>query len=523
MKLIDKVKKNLEDYLTKFLILKMKESSKVSIQEYMSFTDNVIFNKILFRGQPKELIQLYSYLDMDDTAFWKQSSTSKDMRKIHCGLPNILCKSISNLVVSDFIGIDIDNDEYKKLWEEIEQDNNFYKSFQKILNKVLSEGDGCIKIIYNPNISDYPILHYVEALNVNYKYEYDRLKEVIFRTDYKLDNKNYHLLEYYGKGYIRYKLYDEDKNEFPLNTIEDLKDLKDIEFLNEEGKLDNDIILAVPIKIFESSLFIDRGESIFNGRQQKFDFADQCYSELSQHLKTNRSRCYMPSSFIPKDEQGNLLDTNSYTNNYIMLDTSRVMNGNNPLKVEVESPNLQVDAYVSAFYQAVSDCLLGLVSPATLGFDVKKMDNAEAEREKQGQTIATRATIVSEFSDCLEKIVFYSLKSFYVMNNMFFDDRFEIGVNFGEYVQSSTEKRISTMKEALPGKCLISYELMVDELWGDSLTEDEKLEEINRLKALNDGGSVELNDLYNEDGEDTQIEEPIEEDIQNEDIEKEEE
>ena len=49
------------------------------------------------------------------------------------------------------------------------------------------------------------------------------------------------------------------------------------------------------------------------------------------------------------------------------------------------------------------------MSPSTLGIDVKKLDNAEAQREKEKATLYSRNNIVGQLQKVLPKACRYSI------------------------------------------------------------------------------------------------------------------
>lgn len=56
-----------------------------------------------------------------------------------------------------------------------------------------------------------------------------------------------------------------------------------------------------------------------------------------------------------------------------------------------------------------------------------------------------------------------------------------MSVNFGEYANPSFESQVETVSKARQGG-LMSVETSVDELYGDSKSEDWKAEEVQRIK-----------------------------------------
>ena len=126
-------------------------------------------------------------------------------------------------------------------------------------------------------------------------------------------------------------------------------------------------------------------------------------------------------------------------------------------------------------------CLQGLISPSTLGIDTKKLDNAEAQREKEKTTLYTRQTIIYALQYCIEGLI---NKVFKVINTMqkqpLEDTKAEIG--FGEYANPSFESQIETVGKAKT-QGVMSIESIIEELYGDSKTDEWKAEEIKRIKA----------------------------------------
>ena len=121
------------------------------------------------------------------------------------------------------------------------------------------------------------------------------------------------------------------------------------------------------------------------------------------------------------------------------------------------------------------------MSPSTLGIDVKKLDNAEAQREKEKATLYTRNKIVNKLQEILPKLVrnvLLARDTYYKQESR----ETEITVSFGEYANPSFESQVETISKAKSGG-IMSLEASVDELYGDTKDETWKSEEVTRLKA----------------------------------------
>lgn len=121
------------------------------------------------------------------------------------------------------------------------------------------------------------------------------------------------------------------------------------------------------------------------------------------------------------------------------------------------------------------------MSPSTLGIDVKKLDNAEATREKEKATLYTRNNIVNQLQKVLPKLVKMTLQAIDTLNNSTTQD-IDVDVTFGEYANPSFESQVETVSKAKQGG-IMSVEASVDELYGDTKDDGWKQEEVARLKA----------------------------------------
>lgn len=93
----------------------------------------------------------------------------------------------------------------------------------------------------------------------------------------------------------------------------------------------------------------------------------------------------------------------------------------------------------------------------------------------------------------------------------------EVSVNFGEYANPSFESQVETVSKARQGG-LMSVETSVDELYGDSKSEDWKAEEVQRIKEEQGiAGEEEKSELDDVDLTDTGNEPDKPEDIANQD------
>lgn len=480
MRWIEKVSNSIKKGVRSWLNVQEATPVQILIDETLDYEANAIKNRIWYRGDSNELQQLYEQIEsgVDKYKFWAcRSSTGMEIRKIHTGLPALIVDTLEGIVTSDMT-IDISEDQIARdLWKNISDDNKFEKKLGKAVKETLYIGDGAFKISFDTEISMYPIIEYYPGDRIELVTERGRIREIVFKTLYKHDRKQYVLYEHYGFGSIRYELYRGD-HKVDINSIPQTKDLCDMDFgpTNREEKY----MLAVPIQFYESGKWDERGQSIFDKKIDAFDAFDEAWSQWMDALRAGRAKEYIPECLIPRDPNtGELMKPNHFDNRYIKTDSDMSESARN--QIDLEQPQIPHESYLATYITALDLCLQGLISPSTLGIDVKKLDNAEAQREKEKATLYTRDTVIDSLQEDVTQLVKISIRAY----NEFHKKEgkpVKVTVEFGEYANPSFESQIETIGKARSNQ-IMSVETAVEELYGDDKDDEWKKEEVARLKA----------------------------------------
>lgn len=475
MRWLTTLNENIKRGIRSWLNIQPSNPYGIQIQEIMDFELNAIRNRIWYRGDGNELEQLYQQSEeyADRYKFWACRCTAgMEMRKIHTGLPGLIVKVLTAVVLADMNDFEFESGKQEELWKEIEKKNAFRKKMNRVLRQVLYIGDGAWKVTVNTKKSQYPIIQWYPGDRIELIYDGDDLREVVFKTPYKAHRKQYVLYEHYGYGYIRSELYLGEK-EVDLTAIDQTRELKN-------WKFDPGIILAVPLQVYESVKWEGRGGSIFDGKLDSFDAFDEAWSQWMDALRAGRARTYIPESLAPRNPAtGEMLKPNPFDNRYFMGDNDMSENADN--KVQTEQPVIPHDSYLASYVTALDLCLQGIVSPNTLGIDVKKLDNAEAQREKEKTTLYTRNAIVEALQNTLPELISACLNCYNTLMNQPIEE-VKVNIPFGEYANPSFESQVETVTKGKQGG-VMSIEAAVEELYGDSRDEEWKAEEVKRLKA----------------------------------------
>ncbi len=492
MRLISKMSENIKRGIRNWLNLTPSAPASISINQVADFELTAIRNRIWYRGDSNELEQLYlqdpDYADKKK--FWGSRCTpGMEMRKIHTGLPGLIIKVISGIVLTDLNKIEFKVGEQEELWKKIDKQNKFRKKLKKALKEMLYIGDGAWKVTINTRKKQYPILMWYPGDRVEFVYEGDELQEVIFKTAYKDGTRQYILYEHYGYGYINYELY-KDNKEVPITEIFQTSTLQNYTF-------DQSVLMAVPMLAYENTKYEGRGGSLFDGKLDSFDAFDEAWSQWMDALRAGRARTYIPESYIPRDkETGSLMRPNPFDNRFISGTDNMDENGKNT--IQTEQPEIPHESYLASYVTALDLCLQGIISPSTLGIDIKKLDNAEAQREKEKTTLYTRDTIIEALQETLPEIITAGINAYNILHKKA-PEEVKVTVSFGEYANPSFESQVETVGK---GKTqgVMSVEACVEELYGDTKEETWKQAEIARLKNEQGIATVEEPELRKESG-----------------------
>ena len=484
MGLINKMKDNIRRGFRRFLRITPSPNNIITIGEGEDFLTACAKCRIWYGGRASQLSELYKQLEnIPDTMFWKAPMTrGLEIRKIHTGLPALIVDTFVHIVMSDFNGIEI-NSEFDgtlaQRWEKITAENNLDEVFEKLLCDVGITGDGALKISFDRDISDQPIIEWFPSERVRFTYKRSRIREIVFYTDVYERGRRYQLAEIYGYGYISYKLYTDEGNEAPLTST-----AKTAWAQGQDIVFDESLMWAVPVIFGRSAHREGRGKGLIESKEGAFDAFDEIFSQWMDAFRAGRTKQYIPENMIPYNPKtAQPMKPNAFDNRFIAIGNDVSENGSGN-RVYTESPEIRSGDYLSAYVTALDLCLQGLISPSTLGIDVKKLDNAEAQREKEKATLYTRRKYINLLEKTLPALVLAAVNASLVMENNepVSSGGIEIKLNFGEYANPSFESQVETVGKAKTSGTM-SIEASVEELYGSSKSEEWKREEVRRIKA----------------------------------------
>lgn len=476
----------MKDMLRNWLEIKTPGSVQIDIEQINNYESQAFINNIWYRGDPNEIHQLYEQLNdkMGNTHFWGSKPTvGMNIRKIHTGLPSMIVDTLADISTDDLDKIEVEKRQEE--WDEIAEENKPKALLRDAVVGTLVCGDGALKWTVDTEISKYPIIEYYDGSRVDFEYERGRLVAIIFKTKKIINKQHYTLLERYSKKYITYKLVNKEGKECKIEDYPEL--IKKYETVTNP----NEFIMALPVMFRKSKKFVGRGKSLFDGKLDNFDAFDEVWSQWMLALRKGQIKTYIPESLLPRDPNtGLLLRGSDLDNDFISTEEDVSEDGASKNKITTTQGQIQHEALLSTYITALDQCLTGLISPSTLGIDTKKIDNAEATREKEKTTLYKRNQIVEVLTKVISDMVDITFKVYDTMNGKGISDN-PGTASFGGYANPSFEAQIETISKAKMNG-IMSVETSVEELYGDTKDEKWKKEEVQRIK--NESGIVDMDE-----------------------------
>ena len=445
-------------------------------------------NKVWYLGDGNELLNFYTqrqaigfaknpiYNRNKRNYFWALSAEECNIKRVHSGIPNMIITTITNCIGMPDINTDG--------WDEIAKENDFkHKLTQQARPLTLAAGYGAWKVNFNTKLSKYPLWEFYDAEYVDYQYKQGILIGITFKSYYKKDNKNYVLLENRykadGNSYIEYNLFRLEKGDevIPVDKsiLPELGDLEDIMIPNYNK------ILAAPSRYFYDPLNPKYGKSIYAGKLDLFDMLDEIWSQASQTNRVSTPVEYYNPDALDRSVNGSIGVPNLYNRQFVQKSGVPDGDGNLSNDIITTQPDLNFDKYGGLAKDVLDYILTGVLSPASLGIDLSRKDNAEAQREKEKITIMTRNNVIDAETIMLTNMVELSLDiKQYIDTGKIENRQYEINIKYNEFANPSFENQIQILGSAwVNGE--ISTPKYVDLLWGDKLDDEAKLAEIEWL------------------------------------------
>lgn len=444
------------------------------------------------------------YNENKKSYFWAVSSTEHDIKRTHSGHPRNIVDTLVYIMTIPNITNDSDktgvvNDNLHKILKA----NNFKQQItQQSRPLTLVEGWGAWKINWDKRLSDYPILLYYRADRVDFIYQSNQLRAIIYKDFFQdADGKNYVLYETRRLGdytdpetklvstslFIEKELYEiTPADQLIPCKLESLPQLKDIvpQIVIQNFKH----FLGYPNIFYHDVSEEFYGRSIFTGKTDIFDDLDQCMSQGANAVRRSTVHEYFNTLYLETDPVTGLpIQPDAFDRKYIKYAGATGADGTaaGSTPVQVVQPNINFTQYSEEERNLLLNAIAGIMSPATMGIDIAKKDNADAQREKEKVTIFTRNNLLDEEEPVFEHVCSDLLVAYELMNlkegEQLSCTEYQINVQYPEFANDSWEKKLEAVQTGWSGG-LLSDQMAIDLLHGDSISKETKDRELKFLK-----------------------------------------
>lgn len=534
-----------------------------SLYNENKFTMDLSEAYVWFQGSEKGLSDYYtgrtgnSENTSEYSMFWYASPTDGSIRRVHAGLPRLISETMPTVLFGNGYDIKVssfnENGENDVVREEQLQEIINTLSVQQGINiKTLLEqsaiteswaGDIAWKIAISTELSPYPIL--IKADPRNYEPVVIMGIEIgIIFKDYKevesgTKKEKYVIREFYTKdskddtSLIQYSatLLKENGKEVSvaLNSVPDeyvngLLNQPSVE-VSDDGLtatirfngLKGVLAFHKPNKVNASDTNALFGVSDHYGNYTNYDSLDEAVSVLIEEARTHKDIRNIPSSMIPKNENGRMGKFNEFIRNYLVVEISPDQNSKQEITYThfADKTEQHLKKYETFLGLA---CANAKISPLTLGLtNVVGMQNSDKTlQERSRVTVETRKKKLELWEDFLERVLYKLIEVYDFMWSNYPEVRAKaviesvkatekditINVTFPDYNEMGILDRAKEWGQVLSTNA-ISIEKYVDMVYRDDLTAEQKQREVSNIKierniALSNPDLISMQDLEEE-------------------------
>lgn len=455
---------------------------------------------VWYNGSDSELLNFYTKNETIDYAyepwfwrnkdcyFWSVASTENDIKRTHQGLARDMIDTMVNIL--GFPSMSVGMDDKGKAQNELDailDSFDFWSLYHDRQTPLtLVEGWGAWKIGWDLSLSDRPFARYYDASHVDFAIRDCFVVGIIYKNWYVDRNDQRYLItethQRHGKDLeiITDCFKTVPGDEATLERI-DPKECPFMEGIIPEVTITNyPGLMGTPSIFFSDPSGRNYGRSVYTDKVSEFDDLDQNRSQDANAVRASSVQKTMDTNYLERDpvthlpKQPKVFDLKFISVKGPKDADGTPQSGNEPIKVY--QPQLNLAQYSPDAVQIVMDIIQGYMSPATLGIDVAKKDNADAQREKEKVTIFTRNGIIRQESRVLSKVASELLCA----NEYLKSDKhlitvpeYKVQVKFPKFADESFENKLKTLGDAYANDCLSTHEY-VEDLYGEDMSDDRK-------------------------------------------------
>lgn len=251
-------------------------------------------------------------------SFWKRNGKAK----IHVPLAADIASVSADMLFCERPRFTIFDDEKEKdesakqsRLDEILRKNSIYNKLHEAAELASAGGDVFLKINYDKDVRDYPVIDVVSTENALPEWRLGELMAVHFYTIIKREKEGsriWRLYERYERGKIYSGVYCGDGSSLGTEDAGQLDDLG----LEPELTLPVDMMAAIQVFNMKPSRVrwgVDTGRSDFEGQRDQMDALDETMSSWLRDIRLAKARLIVPAEYLRRRSDAMFSGESKYT------------------------------------------------------------------------------------------------------------------------------------------------------------------------------------------------------------------
>lgn len=343
-------------------------------------------------------------------SFWAKEITNDRKTMLHIPIAGDIASTSSDLLFGEFPNIAIENEKAKERLENIIQLSDVKAKLLEASETAAALGGIGLKINWNKNIADYPILSVAQADNIIPEWTHGILTAMNFWKVVKKERNNvYRLLERHEKGYIYNTLYKGTDykigNSIALAYTEETKDLEEEINTSIDDLLCRYIPNMRPNRKYRGK---EIGQSDYAGVEGLMDALDEVYTSWMRDVRLAKARILVPESFLKKDETTGKFAFDDDKDVYVGLDVDPLSDA----KITISQFDIRSQKHMETAYELLNRIITSAgYSPQSFGLKGEGGAMTATEiKARESKSFKTKAKKENYWKSPLEDILYLMLE-----------------------------------------------------------------------------------------------------------------
>ncbi|NIK12863.1 phage portal protein [Alkalibacillus almallahensis] len=469
------------------------QHKQIDIDE--QFYNQIDFWDALYKG--------YHADDFHNLKYHTIEKGEQTRRMLTLNIPKTVSQEMASLVFNEKVDINISDNEFSKVIEDIKKNNKFNKNFQDYLEYSFALGGVVIKpYVANDQIK----LTFVDAKSfIPLSWNNRGVFEAVFPNQFKKGKYWYTHLEWHtweGNLYVIQNTLHRSDNRAELGITVNLDEV--FEGLEPEirfSRFDHQAMFVhiKPNVANNFDMHSPLGISLYANALDTINQIDTMFDSFNREFRLGKKRIAVPSEMIKSVIDPNTGEMHRYFDANDESYEAFKFGDNSDSKIEDLTVELRVEEHISAINSMLN--LLAMqtgFSSGTFSFDGESMKTATEVVSEQSKTFKSKKsheTVIESALQELIDIIAYLGRTFRLFT---VPNQFETSVAFDDSVAEDKTAEITRLSQELQNK-LIPKKRAIMRYYG--LTEEEAQEWLNEINQENATATNESLDFFGGSGE----------------------